>query len=100
MKMIKLAIGVTPTCMRPPYGDIDDRVRAVAKALGLRIILWQSDSFDWEVGSTPGVTPAMVDNNYQNLINGVKNGTYSTVSFSACSITKANLLNWRYFSQC
>jgi len=78
MKMIKLAIGVTPTCMRPPYGDIDDRVRAVAKALGLRIILWQSDSFDWEVGSTPGVTPATVDTNYQNLINGAQNGTYAT----------------------
>jgi len=77
MKIIKQVIGVTPTCFRPPYGDIDDRVRAVAKALGLRVILWTTDSFDWEVGATPGVTPAMVDANYQNLINGAQNGSYN-----------------------
>jgi len=81
MKIIKQVIGVTPTCFRPPYGDIDDRVRAVAKALGLRVILWTTDSFDWEVGATPGVTPAMVDANYQNLINGAQNGSYNNVSF-------------------
>jgi len=78
MQMIKLTIGVTPTCFRPPYGDIDDRIRSIAKALGLRVILWQSDSFDWEVGSTPGVTPATVDANYQSLITAAQNGTFNT----------------------
>ena len=49
LQMIKLATGVTPTCWRPPYGDIDDRVRAVGHALGLRAILWTYDSNDWMV---------------------------------------------------
>jgi len=81
MQIIKLAVGVTPTCFRPPYGDIDDRIRAIAKGLGLRVILWQRDSNDWEVGSVAGVTPATVDANYQALITAAQNGTYNTVSF-------------------
>jgi len=77
MQMIKLATGVTPTCWRPPYGDIDDRVRAVATALGLRSILWQYDSNDWQVGST-STTPAQVDANYEALITAAGNGTFNT----------------------
>jgi hypothetical protein len=78
LKMIKLAVGVTPTCWRPPYGDIDDRIRYIANALGLRSILWQYDSNDWQVGST-ATTPAQVDANYQNLITAAGNGTFNSV---------------------
>lgn len=48
-------LGVTPNTMRPPYGDIDDRVRAIALQMGLRPIIWTSvngtsyDTFDWQV---------------------------------------------------
>ncbi|OBZ79077.1 Chitin deacetylase [Grifola frondosa] len=35
-KIIKDVTGVTPKYWRPPYGDVDDRVRAVAAALGLQ----------------------------------------------------------------
>lgn len=41
--------------MRPPYGDIDDRVRAIALQMGLTPIIWTSvngssfDTFDWEI---------------------------------------------------
>lgn len=41
--------------MRPPYGDIDDRVRAISLQMGLRPIIWTSvngssyDTFDWQV---------------------------------------------------
>ncbi|EJD55140.1 glycoside hydrolase/deacetylase [Auricularia subglabra TFB-10046 SS5] len=57
-KVIKDAIGVTPTFMRPPYGDIDDRVRAISLAMGLTPVIWtvspapaliSFDTFDWEV---------------------------------------------------
>lgn len=33
-------MGITPTCWRPPYGDVDDRVRAIAQSLGLRTYVW------------------------------------------------------------
>lgn len=36
-------IGVTPTTFRPPYGDFDDRIRAIAMAMGLQPIAWTRD---------------------------------------------------------
>ncbi|KAL7411029.1 hypothetical protein BDY24DRAFT_145784 [Mrakia frigida] len=55
-KAIKDVIGVTPNTMRPPYGDIDDRVRAVCKAMGLTPIIWTGladgtnfDTDDWRI---------------------------------------------------
>jgi len=76
MKAIKLAIGITPTCWRPPYGDVDDRIRAIAKGLGLQTVLWTYNSNDWEVGSG-NVTAQQVDANYQSLIQGAQNGTFN-----------------------
>lgn len=77
IKAIKLVTGVTPTCWRPPYGDVDDRIRAIAHALGLRTILWRYDTFDWEEG-TGGVTAAQVDANYQAILTAAGNGTFNT----------------------
>ncbi|KZV96954.1 glycoside hydrolase/deacetylase [Exidia glandulosa HHB12029] len=54
-KIIKDALGVTPMYIRPPYGDIDDRVRAIARAMNLTPVIWtvgdgvSFDTFDWEV---------------------------------------------------
>lgn len=61
-KAIKDVTGVTPILFRPPYGDIDDRVRAIAKAMNLVPAVWTSipddngdglpeqwDSNDWRV---------------------------------------------------
>jgi len=39
-KIIKDILGVTPNTMRPPFGDIDDRVRAISLAMGLKPIMW------------------------------------------------------------
>lgn len=41
-KVIKDVTGVTPNTFRPPYGDIDDRVRAIAAQMGLTPIIWTS----------------------------------------------------------
>lgn len=52
---MKQILGVTPTTMRPPYGDIDDRVRAISLAMGLTPIIWtiangtSFDTGDWQV---------------------------------------------------
>jgi len=48
-KAIKDITGVSPKSMRPPYGDIDDRVRAICKAMNIVPVLWQYDSNDWKV---------------------------------------------------
>ncbi|KAJ3175194.1 chitin deacetylase [Geranomyces variabilis] len=44
--MIYSITGKVPTFFRPPYGDIDDRVRAIAGALGYRTVIWAIDSED------------------------------------------------------
>jgi len=55
-KAIKNVLGITPTTMRPPYGDIDDRVRAISLAMGMVPIMWTTtptggkfDTNDWRV---------------------------------------------------
>ncbi|TFY66422.1 hypothetical protein EVG20_g4673 [Dentipellis fragilis] len=63
MKAIKLVTGVTPTCWRPPFGDVDT-------------IIWKYDSNDWRAG-TGGVTPADVDSNYTSFIGDVASGTFN-----------------------
>jgi peptidoglycan/xylan/chitin deacetylase (PgdA/CDA1 family) len=82
MNAIKLAVGVTPKCWRPPYGDVDDRIRSIANALGLETILWQYDSNDWQVGST-NITAQQVDGNYQSLIQNAQSGAFNSVCLQA-----------------
>ncbi|KAB5594460.1 Chitin deacetylase [Ceratobasidium theobromae] len=62
LKAIKEVTGITPKTMRPPYGDMDDRVRAICKAMNLTPVMWttegelQYDSNDWRIndGSQSG----------------------------------------------
>ncbi|GHJ88385.1 hypothetical protein NliqN6_4787 [Naganishia liquefaciens] len=54
MKSIRDTIGVTPNTFRPPYGDIDDRVRAVAAKMGLTPVMWSGTEFDTTDWNIPG----------------------------------------------
>ncbi|RIA90887.1 Carbohydrate Esterase Family 4 protein [Glomus cerebriforme] len=66
MKAIKDVIGVTPIYMRPPYGDTDNRVRAITRAIGLKTVLWlpEFDSNDWTLVSTPPKSIDVVLNSF------------------------------------
>ncbi|EIW79320.1 carbohydrate esterase family 4 protein [Coniophora puteana RWD-64-598 SS2] len=55
-KAIRQVLGVSPTLMRPPFGDIDDRVRAISLAMGMVPVIWSRtpsgatfDTNDWKV---------------------------------------------------
>uniref|UniRef100_A0A060T1R5 chitin deacetylase n=1 Tax=Blastobotrys adeninivorans TaxID=409370 RepID=A0A060T1R5_BLAAD len=41
--------GVVPKYFRPPYGAIDDRVRAITRQFGLIAVYWDRDTYDWKV---------------------------------------------------
>lgn len=41
--------GIVPRYFRPPYGAIDDRVRAITRMFGLIVVFWDRDTFDWRV---------------------------------------------------
>lgn len=77
-QIIKDALGVTPLYMRPPYGDIDDRVRAIAFAMNLTPVSWtvadgvSFDTFDWEVPSGDEPAAAAV-NQFQTILQHASN---------------------------
>jgi peptidoglycan/xylan/chitin deacetylase (PgdA/CDA1 family) len=73
-KVIKDVLGVTPNMMRPPFGDIDDRVRAISLAMGLTPVMWTRispmatfDTDDFNIHS--GVTSVQqVLQNWENIL--------------------------------
>ncbi len=54
---IRAATGFQPCLFRPPYGELDRRVKGAALANGLQTVLWTLDSED---DAHPGVGPIRV----------------------------------------
>lgn len=47
--------GRVPRFWRPPYGDSDQRVKAIAKEVfNLETVIWNQDTEDWSINSGPG----------------------------------------------
>jgi len=76
-KAIKDATGVTPLTMRPPFGDIDDRVRAISMAMGLIPVIWtgvgvenEFDTNDWRVPAGQVKANATVAT-FRNVMKGI-----------------------------
>jgi chitin deacetylase len=66
--------GRVPRYWRPPYGDADNRVRAIAKeVLGLDMIMWNHDTEDWSMGEPGGTTMQKINASFTEWINGPKN---------------------------
>jgi len=64
-KAIKDVIGVTVQCWRPPYGDVDDRIRYIAQSLGMTTVIWEDNTFDYEIAT---LSASKVQANYVSLI--------------------------------
>jgi endo-1,4-beta-xylanase len=56
---IRSATGVRPRLFRPPFGETDATVRAIATQLGLTEVLWDVDSQDWNGASTAQIVEAV-----------------------------------------
>ncbi|KAI9478372.1 MAG: hypothetical protein EXX96DRAFT_483780 [Benjaminiella poitrasii] len=67
---IKEVLGVTPRLMRPPRGDIDDRVRYIVNQLGYTPAMWSVDSQDWRI-TTGGQTEAGLLGNVTQWVNSL-----------------------------
>ncbi|KAF9491030.1 glycoside hydrolase/deacetylase [Pleurotus eryngii] len=64
--------GRLPRYWRPPYGDYDLRVRAIAREVfGLEVILWNHDTMDWSL-ITGGTTPAAINASLTQWLTGPK----------------------------
>lgn len=60
--------GVTPTLLRPPYGDYDNSVISTVDSCDMYTIQWSVDSLDWKENATP-------DSICQRVTSKVKNGS-------------------------
>jgi len=64
--------GRVPKFWRPPFGDTDVRVSAIAsEVLGLTTVIWNHDTEDWTLTSN-GTTPAQIHTNMQTWLTGPK----------------------------
>ncbi|KAK7204343.1 hypothetical protein BZA70DRAFT_268195 [Myxozyma melibiosi] len=71
--VINVTAGVVPRYFRPPYGGLDDRVRAIAERMGLTPIVWAHDTNDWQmVGGTRTENQTLAD--VQSWINASSTG--------------------------
>ncbi|KAF8194429.1 carbohydrate esterase family 4 protein, partial [Mycena galopus ATCC 62051] len=66
--------GRVPRFWRPPYGDTDARVSAIAKEVfGLTTIVWNQDTADWTLTvSPPYTTAAKIQSQMQGWLTGPK----------------------------
>jgi peptidoglycan/xylan/chitin deacetylase (PgdA/CDA1 family) len=79
--VIKEVTGVAPRYFRPPYGDIDNRVRDVAAALGFAPIIWNHDTNDWAYASDPkNFKESWIDGNVTKWANAAKSATVGGIS--------------------
>lgn len=67
VKAIKYVMGITVTCWRPPYGDVDDRIRAIAQSMGLQTIMWSDDTDDWDIEPYGPSPTASIQANYASI---------------------------------
>ncbi|KAI9226374.1 MAG: family 4 carbohydrate esterase, partial [Piptocephalis tieghemiana] len=81
-RAIKEVIGVTPTYVRPPYGDIDNRIRGVLDALGYRAVIWSHDTNDWYLnyGNPTNYNPAWVSGNITQWISKAPTATEGIIA--------------------
>ncbi|POY70082.1 hypothetical protein BMF94_6918 [Rhodotorula taiwanensis] len=73
-KAIKEVLGVTVRCWRPPYGDVDNRVRYIADKLDMRTVVWNQDTDDWNWSN---VGMAAIRQNYQTIFNRQSAGNFN-----------------------
>ena len=66
--------GKVPRYWRPPYGDIDTRVSAIAREVfGMTAIMWNQDTEDWQMQSTPpGTTLDAIHRDMTEWLTGPK----------------------------
>ncbi|KAG9320931.1 hypothetical protein KVV02_000708 [Mortierella alpina] len=74
-KAVMEATGLRLKYMRPPYGDINNRVRFVLKKLGYIPVDWTGDQFDTNDWRQPGMPEATVISTFTKSLDTYVNST-------------------------
>ncbi|KAH7093894.1 carbohydrate esterase family 4 protein [Auriculariales sp. MPI-PUGE-AT-0066] len=81
--------GRVPRFWRPPYGDMDNRVRAIAKEVfGLTPVIWNYDTQDWTLGNRVSAT---TENRIEQWLSGSKKTGLNILEHE---LTEANVEMW------
>ncbi|KAG0042039.1 chitin deacetylase [Gryganskiella cystojenkinii] len=67
-KAIEDATGYRVRYMRPPYGDVDNRVRFVLRKLGYTVVDWTGDTFDSNDWKIPGMSMDQVASKFKGVL--------------------------------
>jgi chitin deacetylase len=71
--------GRLPRYWRPPYGDTDTRVTAIAKEVfGLTTVVWNQDTNDWSLGEQGGTNQSAINTNFDTWLSGLSIFTFSS----------------------
>ncbi|KAJ8663163.1 hypothetical protein O0I10_001340 [Lichtheimia ornata] len=73
-RAIEEVTGKKPRYFRPPYGDIDDRVRDIASALGFTAVIWDHDTDDWRMNEEAGFKAEWIAGNATEWAANSKSG--------------------------
>jgi len=85
-------LGFSPRCWRPPFGDVDDRVRTIAWALDMLTVIWDEDTNDWQLGTAVGdVSATVIQQNFDYIIGNVSQEHGIVVLDHELSIDIANM---------
>ncbi|KAI7882874.1 glycoside hydrolase/deacetylase, partial [Lichtheimia hyalospora FSU 10163] len=72
-KEIEKAIGIRPKYVRPPFGEADNRVKALLRSMGYKILLWNVDPTDYDVYMLPDASKK-IRGAFKSAASGVDTG--------------------------
>ncbi|KAK9760140.1 chitin deacetylase [Basidiobolus ranarum] len=73
--------GARPAYIRPPYGEADDRVKAIFKAMGYHTLLWNMDTLDWDISEKNESANLILDSFKAALTNGTDLNAHNDPGF-------------------
>ncbi|KAB8184376.1 polysaccharide deacetylase family protein [Microbispora catharanthi] len=90
---IQQATGSAPKLFRPPYGETNSTLKSVEQQLGLREIIWDVDSQDWNGASTAQIVQAAsrLQNGQIILMHDQYSTTVQAISQIAANLRSRNL---------
>jgi peptidoglycan/xylan/chitin deacetylase (PgdA/CDA1 family) len=65
-ELISETLGVSPPMFRPPYGAMSENLKSVAASMGLAIILWSVDTWDWRSKCPDEIYKEVFENIHEN----------------------------------
>jgi len=64
-ELIKEVIGIYPTALRPPYGNINNDIKKISN---MHTILWSVDTLDWQLKNKNKIKKEIIDNAFDGAI--------------------------------